>query len=194
MEKTRKRWHLLLHKFWLLLPKIDFLRVDWALACVPNQFRDFPGCIGLNIEFSFTCSKSNFHENAVKCNIYYRDNCRSKSLVWGHSGNVTVDSFKNSFSCFFVDGSFSKFSKHSFSDYFWKTNAVTKLFIPYTQIMYLQLAKSAVRHIMGNDVSLAQFIVTKRKLIYVNTMSLGRTVLTIEQKWLSFSRVSKSWY
>ena len=41
LDKSRKLWYLLLRKFWLLLPKINFWSEDLALACTPTQFGNF---------------------------------------------------------------------------------------------------------------------------------------------------------
>ena len=42
LDRTRKFWHLLLHVFWLLLPKSNLWKGNWALGYVSAQICDFP--------------------------------------------------------------------------------------------------------------------------------------------------------
>ena len=49
LDKTRKLWYLLLHKFLPLLSKINFWSRDLTLPCVSTQFWDF-------LSLSLSCS------------------------------------------------------------------------------------------------------------------------------------------
>ena len=40
-EQDKKVWYLLLHIFWLLQPKFNFLNGDWALTYVSTQIWDY---------------------------------------------------------------------------------------------------------------------------------------------------------
>ena len=42
LDCIRKVWYLLLRAFWLLLPKFNFWKGDWALGYVSTQIWDFP--------------------------------------------------------------------------------------------------------------------------------------------------------
>ena len=42
LDRTRKVWYLLLPGFWLLLPKVNFWKGDWALGYVSTQIWDVP--------------------------------------------------------------------------------------------------------------------------------------------------------
>ena len=41
LDRKRKVWEPFLRDFWLLLPKSDFLKRDWALGFVSTQIWDF---------------------------------------------------------------------------------------------------------------------------------------------------------
>ena len=41
LDRARKVWYLLLRVFWLLLPKFNFWKGDWALGYVSTQIWDF---------------------------------------------------------------------------------------------------------------------------------------------------------
>ena len=54
LDRSRKVWYLLLHVFWLRLPKFTFWKENWALEYVSTQNLDFP-----NVSFfpMFLCLK-----------------------------------------------------------------------------------------------------------------------------------------
>ena len=89
LDRTKKVWYLLFYVFWLLLPKFNFWKGDWALGYVSTQIKYFPNIslfpqiIGLktfgnswrnsytkftisDVTFRFTCGQSGLYLNIAK--------------------------------------------------------------------------------------------------------------------------------
>ena len=78
LDRTRKVWYLLLHVFWLLLPKFNFCRGDGALGYVSTQIWDapnislFPKILSLK---SFGNSWGNLYTKFSILDITFRFTC-----------------------------------------------------------------------------------------------------------------------